>query len=100
MSALQETLTPTTDLAAVFGRTPLGRRLTKREREVLALFAQGASNEATAHELHIAVDTVKRHGQNLRAKLAANNRTHAVAKMLVAVSWDDTGGGRFRLAAD
>jgi DNA-binding NarL/FixJ family response regulator len=52
--------------------------LSARELEVLALIAAGNANKAIAAELHVAEDTVKGHVRNILAKLAANDRTHAV----------------------
>jgi DNA-binding NarL/FixJ family response regulator len=44
-------------------------RLTEREREVLALMAEGRSNKAIADRLFIAEHTVEKHVQNILAKL-------------------------------
>jgi LuxR family maltose regulon positive regulatory protein len=54
--------------------------LSAREREVLALLAEGRSNLAIADELVITLDTVKRHVSHVLAKLAVDNRTQAVAR--------------------
>jgi LuxR family maltose regulon positive regulatory protein len=54
--------------------------LTSREREVLALLAQGRSNRDIAAELVVTLDTVKRHVSHILAKLGAVNRTEAVAR--------------------
>ncbi len=51
--------------------------LTDREREVLALLAQGHSNRQIADELYLAVDTVKSHLKRLFIKLDVSNRTQA-----------------------
>jgi LuxR family transcriptional regulator, maltose regulon positive regulatory protein len=59
---------------------PLVEPLSERELEVLHLMAAGASNEEIAEQLVIAVGTVKRHVSNILAKLAASNRTQAVAR--------------------
>ncbi len=53
--------------------------LSAREREVLALIAEGMSNQAIADHLGIELSTVKRHSSNLLGKLGASNRTQAVA---------------------
>jgi len=53
------------------------RGLTEREREVLRLIASGATNEAIASRLGIAVKTVERHVTNLYRKLGAGGRADA-----------------------
>lgn len=58
------------------GREPL----TPREREVLCLLAEGATNQEIAERLVISLTTVKKHVSSLFLKLAAENRTHAVAR--------------------
>ncbi|WP_433504782.1 LuxR C-terminal-related transcriptional regulator [Pseudonocardia halophobica] len=54
--------------------------LTAREKEILSLLADGRPNRAIAGELVISVDTVKRHVTHVLDKLAATNRTEAVAR--------------------
>jgi LuxR family transcriptional regulator, maltose regulon positive regulatory protein len=54
--------------------------LTDREVEVLRLLAAGRSNQRIAHELVVALDTVKKHVTHVLAKLGAVNRTEAVAR--------------------
>ncbi len=51
--------------------------LSEREREVLVLLAQGASNREIAEKLVITEGTVKNHVSNILAKLQAENRTQA-----------------------
>ena len=53
--------------------------LTPRELEVLALLAEGASNNAIARRLGISVHTVKFHVGSLLDKLDAVGRTDALA---------------------
>lgn len=57
-----------------------GEHLSQREREVLRLMAQGASNQAIAEQLVITVGTVKSHINHILMKLEASNRTEAVAR--------------------
>jgi NarL family two-component system response regulator LiaR len=52
-------------------------RLTRREREVLELIAQGRSNKRIALELGISEKTVKAHVGRLLAKLGVADRTQA-----------------------
>jgi DNA-binding NarL/FixJ family response regulator len=51
--------------------------LSEREREVLVLLAQGASNKEIAERLFISEGTVKNHVSNILGKLQAENRTQA-----------------------
>jgi LuxR family maltose regulon positive regulatory protein len=75
-------------LAVVGRRTPpdqapgleSGEHLSQREREVLRLMAQGASNQMIAEQLVITVGTVKSHINHILMKLEASNRTAAVAR--------------------
>ena len=53
--------------------------LSQREREVLALLAQGLSNKELARALSVSENTVKTHLANLYAKLGARRRTEALA---------------------
>src|SRR5262244_1870781 len=55
-------------------------RLTRRELEVLAAMADGASNKAIARRLGISFHTIKFHVAAILAKLDADSRTEAVAK--------------------
>lgn len=52
--------------------------LTEREMEVLREVAAGNSNKIIAEHLKISEQTVKTHMKIILAKLAANDRTHAV----------------------
>ena len=52
--------------------------LSWREIEVLKLIAAGNANKIIAAQLSITEETVKGHVKNILAKLAANDRTHAV----------------------
>lgn len=54
--------------------------LSLREREILSLIAQGATNEEIADKLVIAVGTVKTHVKHILRKLNAGNRTEAIAR--------------------
>jgi DNA-binding CsgD family transcriptional regulator len=58
---------------------PHGIDLTPRERDVLALMAEGASNKTIARQLGISVHTAKFHVGSVLDKLDATGRTDAVA---------------------
>jgi DNA-binding CsgD family transcriptional regulator len=57
-------------------------RLTAREREVLAWVARGKTNGEIAELLWLAPSTVRKHLENVYAKLGVNTRTAAVARFL------------------
>ena len=63
--------------------------LTAREREVLQLIAEGASNQGIAGQLFISVKTVEAHRAHIMTKLHAKNRTdlirYALRKGLVGM---------------
>jgi ATP/maltotriose-dependent transcriptional regulator MalT len=48
--------------------------------EVLGLIAAGRSNQRIAHDLVVALDTVKKHVTHVLGKLGAANRTEAAAR--------------------
>lgn len=62
----------------VAGRTQ-SEVLTRREREILQLLADGMSNADVAAKLFISQETVKSHVRHILAKLEADTRTQAVA---------------------
>ena len=71
--------------ARVFGQTLLSNPparatkasnvLSRREQEVVELVRQGLTNKEIARQLHIMEDTVKKHLQNVFAKLGVRRRT-------------------------
>ena len=73
-----DTQPPTRRAGAVI--SGLAEPLTDRELEVLRLLAAGRSNQRIAHELVVALDTVKKHVTHVLGKLGAANRTEAVAR--------------------
>jgi DNA-binding CsgD family transcriptional regulator len=56
--------------------------LTAREREVLAWVARGKTNAEIARQLWLAPSTVRKHLENVYAKLGVSTRTAAVARFL------------------
>jgi len=56
--------------------------LTRREREVLSMLAQGMDTQAIARALFLSTATVRNHVQNLMRKLGAHTRAEAVARAL------------------
>jgi DNA-binding NarL/FixJ family response regulator len=61
-------------------RAPAGGALSQREREVLALIANGATNRAIAAALFISEATVKTHLLHIYAKLGVQDRAGAVGE--------------------
>jgi LuxR family maltose regulon positive regulatory protein len=58
----------------------LAEPLTEREREVLRLLLEGASNREIAQRLVVSVNTVKRHVYNLCGKLGVQSRAQAIIR--------------------
>jgi DNA-binding NarL/FixJ family response regulator len=57
-----------------------GGPLTKRELEILRLFAQGLGSKAIADRLSISYTTARNHGQQILVKLGVHSRLAAVAR--------------------
>ena len=68
------------DVVAPPGTDALAEPLSDREVEVLRLIAAGLPNREIAHELVIAISTVKSHINNIYGKLGVERRTQAVAR--------------------
>lgn len=74
-------------MIALYGRTNLlirgdasvEKALSPRERQCLALKAQGADDSEIALALQISVATVRRHIEQAKRRLSARSREHAVA---------------------
>jgi DNA-binding CsgD family transcriptional regulator len=63
-------------------RVDSASRLTQREREILAVVADGATNGEVAAMLGISPQTVRKHLENAYEKLGVHTRTGAVAALL------------------
>ena len=55
------------------------RGLTRRERQVLQLVADGLANRQIGQALYVSEDTVKTHIRHVLSKLGATSRANAVA---------------------
>ena len=97
-----EIVIPRWMLGALLGRLVMRRkerdealrrvaRLTRREREVLALLADGADNESIARTLVISPETARTHVQNLLNKLGVHSRLEAAAFVMTNGILDDLG---------
>lgn len=86
-----DVLIPVEQMAALVGRRSASLReearreevrasLTPREREILALLAEGLDNRAIAARLCIEYTTVRSHSHRLLGKLGARSQLEAVAK--------------------
>jgi DNA-binding NarL/FixJ family response regulator len=54
-------------------------RLTRRQRQLLQLLADGKSTSFAAKQLELSEETVKTHTKNILTRLDANNRSQAIA---------------------
>jgi DNA-binding NarL/FixJ family response regulator len=61
---------------------PAAAALTERERDIMRLLSEGASNGDIARTLFLAEKTVKNHLNRIYAKLGVANRTAAIAEWL------------------
>src|SRR5262245_11076308 len=76
--ALRSVLAP--EAPARLAGEPPAALLSSREREVLALIANGLSDQEIAEQLFLSPHTVHRHVANIRHKLGRGSRTAAVAE--------------------
>lgn len=61
------------------GKLPNAVRMTKREREVIVLIAEGLSNKDIASRLNLSTYTVKSHIHNILEKMALHSRLEIAA---------------------
>lgn len=66
-----------TSLKATFSLTTPATILTRREREVLRLLVEGATNRAIAEALSVSIETVKSHVHHIMQKMHVKDRTQA-----------------------
>jgi len=59
-----------------------GNHLSGREKEVIALVADGYTARQIADKLFVSLDTVETHKRKILRKLKAKNAAHAVAKVV------------------
>ena len=80
---VQTTIVAGTQPAAGRARDPIGelriRTLTKRERELLGLLANGWSNRRIANESLLSLHTVRTRVQSILVKLGVHSKLEAVA---------------------
>jgi len=74
--------TKVTQRAMAGDTDPIGESLTEREREVLALMAQGKENAEIAEELVVTERTVKFHVGNIYSKLGVTSRAAAIVEAI------------------
>lgn len=60
-----------------------GDVLTKRERDCLLLSGLGHSEKEVAQQLEISPNTVRVHIENIKRKLGASNKAHAIVLSLI-----------------
>lgn len=63
-------------------RRPDPFRLSARERQVLALVAEGCTDRAIGHRLDVSVRTIQKHLEHAYAKLGVNDRTSAALRFV------------------
>lgn len=69
--AIHDSLQEDNDLASI---------LTAKEREIVGMVCEGASNKLIARQLNISISTVKTHLRNIFAKTEVINRTELVSR--------------------
>ncbi|AXD92971.1 DNA-binding response regulator [Salmonella enterica subsp. enterica serovar Livingstone] len=67
------------------GENELASILTAKEREIVGMVCEGASNKLIARQLNISLSTVKTHLRNIFAKTEVINRTELVSR--TRMSW-------------
>jgi len=62
-------------------------RMTKREKQVIALIADGSTNKEIAQNLHLSTHTVKSHVHNILEKLSLNTRVQIAKHAHISESY-------------
>ena len=75
------------ELVHVRRRTDRLERLTSREREVLALMAEGASNAGIAKRLYVTEGTVEKHVRSILAKLRLSETADDHRRVLAVLAY-------------
>jgi DNA-binding CsgD family transcriptional regulator len=73
-------------VTALLEKTSFPKRrdiLTRRERDCLVLSGKGFSEKQVAHQLDISPNTVRVHIENIKRKLGAANKSHAIVLSLI-----------------
>ncbi|ELU8698652.1 LuxR family transcriptional regulator [Salmonella enterica subsp. enterica serovar Kentucky] len=73
--AIHDSLQEDNDLASI---------LTAKEREIVGMVCEGASNKLIARQLNISLSTVKTHLRNIFAKTEVINRTELVSRTIMS----------------
>jgi DNA-binding CsgD family transcriptional regulator len=68
-------------------RLRAARLLTERQASILQLVAAGHDNAAIARRLGLSRGTVRKHLENIYARLGVSSRTAAVARAFPATTW-------------
>lgn len=71
-------------LASEFGDTNIQELLTKREKEITALLAEGFSAEKIANSLNISRHTIRTHRRNILKKTGCSTTAELIAKCLTS----------------
>lgn len=80
----------TLQVDSALARPPLGSKalLTDRQRQILAFVALGCTNAQVGHRLGISEGTLRKHLENVSARLGVTSRTAAITAVgTAAVDW-------------
>jgi NarL family two-component system response regulator LiaR len=83
-----------TRVLAGYQRPDILDQLTRRERDVAKLVADGRTNADIAHTLNVSIFTVKNHVSQVLTKLDVKSRTEAASMILRSAAGEDLGPSR------